>query len=86
LPLADEANEEVALELAVKDLGKEVQVADEGGLEDDRDVAGIEQLDRIGIGLSSGALALKLKLDSEALKLSKIIELETLKYKSSNLC
>ena len=86
MPLADEANEEVALELAVKDLGKEVQVADEGGLEDDRDVAGIEQLDRIGIGLSSGALALKLKLDSEALKLSKIIELETLKYKSSNLC
>lgn len=71
MPLADEANEEVALELAVKDLGKEVQVADEGGLEDDRDVAGIEQLDRIGIGLSSGALALKLKLDSEALKLSK---------------
>jgi len=67
LPLSDEAHEDVALELAVKDLGKEVQVGDEGGLEDNWDVRGIEQLDWVGIGLTTGAFALECKFNTEAL-------------------
>jgi len=67
LPLAEEADEEVALELAVKDLREEVQVADEGRLQDDWDVAGIEELDGVGESLSTSALAVQLKFDTEAL-------------------
>jgi len=67
LPLAQEANEEVALELAVKNLGKEVQVGDDSGLEDDGDVGGIEELDGVRVGLASLALALELEFNTEAL-------------------
>ena len=67
LPLADEAHEEVASELAVQHLGEEVEVGNEGSLQDDRDVGGVEELDRVGIGLSSDALVLQVKLNSEAL-------------------
>ena len=67
LPLSNEANEEVALELSVENLGKEVEVGDEGSLEDDRDVGGVEQFDWVWIALSAGAFALKLKFNSEAL-------------------
>lgn len=67
LPLAQEANEEVALELAVKNLGEEVQVGDDSGLEDDGDVRGIEQLDGVRVRLASLALALELKFNAEAL-------------------
>jgi hypothetical protein len=69
LPLAEEADEEVALELAVKDLREEVQVADEGRLQDDWDVAGIEELDGVGESLSTSALAVQLKFDTEALEI-----------------
>ena len=72
LPPAEEANEEVPLELAVKDLGEEVEVADEGRLQDDRDVAGVEELDRVWESLSTGALAVQLKLDAEALRVYKM--------------
>lgn len=68
LPLADEADEDVALELAVKNLGKEVQVGDEGSLEDNWDVRGIEQLDWVGVGLTTGAFALECKFNTEALE------------------
>ena len=67
LPLADEADEDVALELTVKNLGKEVQVGDEGSLEDNWDVRGIEQLDWVGVGLTTGAFALECKFNTEAL-------------------
>lgn len=66
-PLSKETHEEVALELAVKHLGQEVQVGDEGGLQDDRDVGSVEEFDGIGVGLSSLPLALQCKFDSEAL-------------------
>lgn len=38
LPLADEGNEEVALELAVENLTEKVQVGYEGGLQNDGDI------------------------------------------------
>lgn len=67
LPLAEESNEEVALELAVQNLRQEVQVADESGLKDDRDVAGVEKLDGVRVSLTTSALVLKWKFDTEAL-------------------
>ena len=67
LPLAKEANEEVALELAVEHLRQEVQVADESGLKDDRDVAGVEKLDGVGVSLTTSALVLQREFDAEAL-------------------
>ena len=67
LPLSDEADEEVALELAVKHLRQEVQVRDKGGLQDDWDVGGVEQLDRVGVGLASLALAGESELYAESL-------------------
>merc|ERR1712051_807967 len=54
----------------MQDLRKEVEVRYEGCLQDDRDVGGVEQLDRIGIGLSSDALILQMKLNSEALEVN----------------
>jgi len=38
LPLAEERNEEVAFEFAMQNLTEEVEVRDEGCLEDDRNV------------------------------------------------
>ena len=67
LPLSNEANEEVSSELAMKDLREEVEVRYEGCLQDDRDIGGVEQLDRVGVSLSSDALILQMKLHSEAL-------------------
>ena len=68
MPPSEEANEEVALELAVQDLREEVQVAHKGGLQDDWDVAGVEELDGVRESLSTSALAVELKLDTEALR------------------
>ena len=67
LPLSNEANEEVASELAMQDLREEVEVRYEGCLQDDGDIGGVEQLDRVWVGLSSDALILQMKLNSEAL-------------------
>ena len=76
LPLSKETNEEVALEFAVEDLREEVQVGDEGSLEDDWDVRGVEQLDWVWVGLTSDSLVLELKFDTEALKRRKKRALE----------
>ena len=56
LPATNEADEEVTFEFAVQNLGQEVKVAHESSLQDDRDVASVEKLDWVRIGLSSGAL------------------------------
>jgi len=47
LPFSEERDEDVALELAVKNLREEVQVGDEGRLQNDGDVAGVEQLNGV---------------------------------------
>lgn len=45
LPGADEANEEVATELSVQNLGEEVQVGNKSSLQNNWNVGGVEQLD-----------------------------------------
>ena len=67
LPLSNKADEEVSSELAMEDLRKEVEIRYEGCLQDDRDIGGVEQLDWVGVSLSSDALILQMKLNSEAL-------------------
>ena len=47
LPFSEEGDEEVALEFAMENLREEVQVRDEGGLQDNGDVRSVEQLDRV---------------------------------------
>ena len=65
---SDESDEEVALELAVKHLGQEVQGGDEGGLEDDWDVGGVEQLHLISWWLSTlDSLVLHININLESL-------------------
>ena len=66
-----EAHEEVALELAVQHLRQEVQVAHERSLQDDRDVACVEELDGVRVGLASGSLALERQFNSETLNRQK---------------
>lgn len=56
LPLAEEAHKVVALKASVQDLTEEVQVRDEGSLQNDRDVRSIEELDREGSLVASHTL------------------------------
>jgi hypothetical protein len=66
LPLAEEANNEVAAESRSQNLREEVNVADERSLQNDGDVRGIEELDgewlSVTLGLSSGQLELDLEI------------------------
>lgn len=47
LPLTQEVDDEVASEFLGEDLGEEVEVGDEGSLENDGDVGGVEELDGV---------------------------------------
>ena len=67
LPLAEEADKEVALELAMQHLGQEVQVGHEGGLQDDGDVRGVEQLDWEWLGDATHLSILESQLNTESL-------------------
>ena len=49
LPLAEQADDEVASELLGQNLCEEVDVAHEGSLEDDGDVGSVEQLNGEGL-------------------------------------
>lgn len=69
MPLADEGNEEVAFELAVKHLTEEVQVGNEGGLQNDGDVRGVEQLNWEGSGVATNSLALQSEVHLETLEI-----------------
>lgn len=46
----------------------EVEVADEGGLEDDGDIAGVEELNRVAAGAAADLLVLDGEVDLEALE------------------
>ena len=59
LPFSKETDEQISLELSVKYLREEVKVGNKGGLENDWDVRGIEELDGVRIGLTAGTLALE---------------------------
>ena len=67
LPLSKEANNEVALELSVENLGEEVEVGDKSGLEDDGDVGGVKELDGVGLSVSLHLSAAHGDFDSETL-------------------
>mmetsp|Transcript_48914 Transcript_48914/g.116464 ORF Transcript_48914/g.116464 Transcript_48914/m.116464 type:complete len:287 (-) Transcript_48914:126-986(-) len=68
LPLAQHVDEDVLRVPFVQDLGDEVDVGDEGGLEDDRDVRGVEQLDRVRPLRPLGARMLDRELHAEPLE------------------
>lgn len=67
LPLTQQGHDEVTLELFVEHLREEVQVGNEGGLEDNWDVRGVEELDWVWLSVTSHLSGADLKLNSEAL-------------------
>lgn len=68
LPLSEEADEEVASELAVQHLREEVQVGNNGCLQNNRHVARVEKLHVKGRFLPTHLLADQSKLDFKALE------------------
>ena len=67
LPLAEEANDEVAAEAGRQNLREEVNVADERSLQNDGDVRRVEQLDGEGLSVTLGLSCRELQLDLEIL-------------------
>lgn len=68
LPLAQQPHHQVASELFVEKLANEVQVANKGRLQDDGNVAGVEQFDGVGSSASSYFFVLDGNIDFEALE------------------
>lgn len=68
LPLSEERDNKVGRVTTVEELGEEVEVGHEGGLENDGDVRGIEELDGVRSVLSSVAGVLDREIDAEALE------------------
>jgi len=68
LPLSKKGNDKVSSELPGEDLGEEVNIGDESGLEDDRDIGSVEQLDWVWLSESSHLLGAQRKLNSESLE------------------
>lgn len=68
LPLSKEAHEEVTLELAVEHLGEEVEVGDEGGLQNDWNVGGVEEFDWEWLGDTTHLSVLQSQFNSESLE------------------
>lgn len=54
-PGTEQIDQEVATEACGKHLGDDIQVGDEGGLQDDGDVGGVEQFDGVGVVLTTVA-------------------------------
>ncbi len=67
-PSTQEVDEEVGGESLVQELRDEVQVGDESGLQDDGNVAGVEQLDGVAATLTALLLVLHGNVDTEALQ------------------
>jgi len=70
LPFSKESDDEVASELSSKNLGKEVDVGDESGLEDDWNIGSIEQLDWVWLSETSHLSAAQAEFNSEALEVN----------------
>ena len=77
-PSAQKINEEVASKLDGEHLGDDIQVGDEGRLEDDGDVGGVEQLDGVGGVLATVAGGLDWQIHPEALQVEKETNIESL--------
>lgn len=67
MPLAEDSDKNVASEFLEEELGEEVEIGDKGGLENDWDVGGVEELDWVGLLVTSHFLALDGDIDSESL-------------------
>mmetsp|Transcript_41179 Transcript_41179/g.64341 ORF Transcript_41179/g.64341 Transcript_41179/m.64341 type:complete len:373 (-) Transcript_41179:246-1364(-) len=70
LPAAQEVDEDVLRVPLVEDLGDEVQVGHQRRLEDDRDVGGVEELDRVVALGPLGLSVLHGQLNTEALEVN----------------
>jgi len=68
LPLTKEIHERIKWIPSVQKLGHKVQVGHQGGLQDDGDVRGVEQLDRVRSGTASLALVFDWQIDTESLE------------------
>ncbi len=67
VPHAQQVNKEVAAKLDREHLGDHVEVGNQSRLQDDGDVAGVEQLDGVGTVLASIAGRLDWQVHTEAL-------------------
>lgn len=70
LPLSQQVDQEVGLESLVQDLREEEQVGNQGGLQDNWHVRGVEQFDWIGTSLSTHILVLDSEIHSESLEIN----------------
>ena len=68
LPLAEKTNEDVGRGTVVQELGDEVEVGNQGRLEDDGHVGGVEKLDGVGSGLSTVLLVLDGQIHTPSLE------------------
>ena len=68
LPLAEKTNEDIGRGTVVQELGDEVQVGNQGSLEDNGHVRGVEQLDGVGSGLSTVLLVLDGEVNAPSLE------------------
>lgn len=68
LPLSQQVDEHVGFVTTVQQLGEEVHVGDESGLENDRDIGRVEELNGITSVLSANLLVLDWEVDSESLE------------------
>jgi hypothetical protein len=68
LPLSKESNENVSSELSGKDLREEVDVGHESSLENNWNVRGVEQFDRVRLLEASHLSAGQAELNSESLE------------------
>ena len=66
-PRPQQVDQEVAAEARGEHLGDDVEVGDQGGLQDDGDVGGVEQLDGVGVVLTTVAGRLDGQVNPEAL-------------------
>lgn len=70
LPFSEERDEDVALELAVKNLREEVQVGDEGRLQNYGDIAGVEQLNGVRSFVATNSAGSNSQFDAETLEVN----------------
>ena len=68
LPAAEQLDEDVTAVPLVQQLADEVEVGDEGGLQDDGHVAGVEQLDGVAVGLTTCPLVAHWQVHPETLQ------------------
>jgi hypothetical protein len=68
LPSANEIDQDETTETTPQELRKEVQVGYKSSLEDDGDIGGVEELDRVGLRCTTDRLVLDVEIDAEALE------------------